>query len=151
MTLKEINSQKISTLHPSIRDCAWNLINHVKHELSVDLIVTYAYRSFEEQDLIYQKGRTIIGEIVSYAKSGESYHNYGLAFDVRPNISYEEMANFNLWKHIGAIGKKIGFEWGGDFSVLDDRRHFQKRFGLDYRTMHCLVKENKMTNGFILI
>jgi len=151
MQLLQSNTQQINTLHPLIRDCVWDLLNYVKKELDIDLIITYAFRSFEEQDLIYEKGRSVIGEIVSYAKSGQSYHNYGLAFDVRPNISYEEMPSFNFWKNIGEIGKRIGFEWGGDFTVIDDKRHFQKRFGLDYLKMHGLVKENKMTNGFITI
>ena len=134
-----------------IRNCVWDLVSHVKRELNIDLIITYAFRSFEEQDLIYQKGRSLIGEIVSYAKSGESYHNYGLAFDVRPNISYEDLATFSFWKNIGEIGKRIGFEWGGDFSNIDDKRHFQKTFGLNYSEMLELVRGNKMTNGFITI
>ena len=151
MELQERNNTKIKTLHPLIRNCVWDLVFHVKKELNIDLIITYAFRSFEEQDLIYEKGRSLIGEIVSYAKSGESYHNYGLALDVKPNISHEEMVNFSFWKKIGDIGKKIGFEWGGDFSNIDDKRHFQKTFGLNYREMHGLVKGNEMTNGFIII
>ena len=151
MNLHEKNTSKINSLHPLIRNCVWNLINCVKQELDIDLVVTYGFRSISEQDTIYQKGRDLIGDIVTYAKGGQSYHNYGLAFDVKPDMSYEDVKNFNFWTEIGIIGKKIGFEWGGDFTVIDDRRHFQKRFGLNYSEMHTLIKDNDLTNGFISI
>ena len=150
MNLQERNENKINSLHPLIRDYVRNLISCVKLDLGIDLVVTYGFRSFKEQDLIYQKGRDLVGEIVTYARGGESYHNYGLAFDVKPDLSYEEVKVFNF-AEIGAIGKKIGFEWGGNFTVLDDKRHFQKRFGLNYSEMHELVKENNLTDGFITI
>lgn len=39
------------------------------------------YRSFERQDELYAQGRTKKGPIITYAKGGRSFHNYGLASD----------------------------------------------------------------------
>ena len=41
----------------------------------------YTYRSFDEQNHLYAQGRTKPGKIVTYAKGGQSYHNFGLAFE----------------------------------------------------------------------
>lgn len=39
------------------------------------------FRSFQEQTQLYAKGRTTQGPIVTRAKAGFSFHNYGLATD----------------------------------------------------------------------
>lgn len=50
--------------------------------------ITLAFRSYEEQDALYSQGRNEKGEItdsskvVTNAKGGQSYHNFGLAFDL---------------------------------------------------------------------
>ncbi|WP_439648439.1 M15 family metallopeptidase [Aquimarina aggregata] len=51
-------------------------------ELGIRLQVTSAFRSWKEQAQLYNQGRSSPGQIVTHAKAGESYHNYGLAFDV---------------------------------------------------------------------
>lgn len=84
-------------------------------------------RSFAEQQAVYDQGRANPGAIVTYAKPGDSYHQYGLAFDVVPT-AYKTMPGWNpsgpLWDRIGAIGKTLGLNWGGDFSK-PDKPHFE--------------------------
>src|SRR3989442_4358551 len=52
----------------------------------IAVLVTQGLRTWEEQDALYAKGRTVppIGKkyIVTKAKGGQSYHNFGLAFDI---------------------------------------------------------------------
>src|SRR5690606_38148459 len=48
----------------------------------VRLRLSCTWRTFAEQDADYAKGRTVPGSIVTDAKGGQSYHNYGLAFDI---------------------------------------------------------------------
>jgi peptidoglycan L-alanyl-D-glutamate endopeptidase CwlK len=50
----------------------------------IEPLIYCGRRTMEEQAALYAKGRTIIGKIVTKAKPGESYHNYGLAFDWVP-------------------------------------------------------------------
>ncbi|MGL5936387.1 MAG: M15 family metallopeptidase [Cetobacterium sp.] len=84
-------------------------------------------RSIDEQAKVYAQGRTQPGEIVSNAKPGLSYHNYGLAFDAVPKV-YLHLHNWNpegpLWARIGAIGQGLGLEWGGSWTSKD-LPHFQ--------------------------
>lgn len=47
-------------------------------------LIYCGFRSFEEQLALFAQGRTKPGRIVTKAKPGESYHNYGLAFDWVP-------------------------------------------------------------------
>lgn len=39
------------------------------------------FRSFDEQRILYAKGRTVAGDKVTNAPAGMSFHNYGLATD----------------------------------------------------------------------
>lgn len=41
----------------------------------------YGVRSMEEQDSLYAQGRTVPGSIVTWARAGDSPHNYGCASD----------------------------------------------------------------------
>ncbi len=50
-------------------------------ELSENWQPVSGLRSFEEQGQLFAKGRTAPGPIVTRAKPGMSYHNYGLATD----------------------------------------------------------------------
>lgn len=86
------------------------------------------YRSFERQTELYDQGRTTSGAIVTNAKAGESFHNYGVAVDfVFRKEGYN--ATIELWELLGVVGKSQGFEWGGDWKGFTDRPHFQLTLG----------------------
>lgn len=88
------------------------------------------YRSPIEQDRLYAMGRTSPGTIVTNARGGESFHNYGVAVDIvfldgnvpSWNAKYD-------WKLLGSVGKKYGFEWGGDWKEFQDLPHFELKLG----------------------
>ena len=86
--------------------------------------MTCSYRTFEQQDKIFANGS-------SKAKGGQSYHNYGIAFDVVENpgrgipFGFDESYPKSRWHEIGRIGKEHGFEWGGEFRDFFDGPHFQ--------------------------
>jgi peptidoglycan LD-endopeptidase CwlK len=44
-------------------------------------VLTFGYRSFDEQKALYAKGRTAPGPKVTNAPAGMSCHNYGIAVD----------------------------------------------------------------------
>jgi peptidoglycan L-alanyl-D-glutamate endopeptidase CwlK len=96
-------------------------------EEGIALIVTDAFRSVAEQDRIYAQGRTTPGAIVTQARGGSSWHNYGLAADVAVLAGGKPTwpNDANLWARIGAIGKRLGLQWGGDFSSGPDLPHFE--------------------------
>jgi peptidoglycan L-alanyl-D-glutamate endopeptidase CwlK len=61
-------------------------------EEGIILVVCQTWRSFEEQALLYQKGRSRPGPIVTNARPGSSFHNYGravyCAFRVKGKLSW---------------------------------------------------------------
>jgi peptidoglycan L-alanyl-D-glutamate endopeptidase CwlK len=92
---------------------------------NIDVLIYCTYRTYEEQEAEYAKGRTVAGKIVTNAKGGDSYHNWGRAFDCVPMVNGRAQWSDNaLYDKIGSIGKSIGLEWGGDWK-FKDRPHFQ--------------------------
>ena len=124
-----ISESKIQTLHPKIRDKARELINRAEKELGIKLRVTSGFRTWAEQDELYAQGRTKAGSIVTNARGGYSNHNYGTAFDVVPVENGKVNWNSKRWNEIGALGKKVGFNWGGDWQSIVDKPHFEMTFG----------------------
>jgi len=48
----------------------------------ISAFVDQTLRTNQEQDELYAQGRSKSGNIVTRSKGGDSYHNYGLAFDI---------------------------------------------------------------------
>lgn len=122
---------KLKELHPVLADKARQLIEKAYKE-GIWLIITQGFRSIEEQNALYAQGRSKPGKIVTDAKGGYSYHNYGLAFDFAI-LNKDGSVDWTVdeqWKRVGAIGKSLGLEWGGDWKALPDYPHFQYTFGL---------------------
>ena len=90
--------------------------------------IVEGYRSFKRQNELYAKGRTLPGVVVTNAKAGESFHNYGCAVDF---VFVKEGYNASdvMWETLGQVGKTHGFEWGGDWKKFPDRPHFELTLG----------------------
>ncbi len=148
--IDKVSEQRIMLLHPKVRDSAMKVLNRAAVELSgsAQLRIAQGLRTFKEQEAIYAQGRTAPGKIVSNAKPGYSYHNYGLAFDIvllinGKDISYDMVKDFDGdgfadWKEIVRICQSEGWQWGDTFK---DYPHFQKTFG--YKESALLAKYNK--------
>jgi hypothetical protein len=89
--------------------------------------VVQGTRTFAQQEALYNQGRSASGSIVTKARPGDSYHQYGLAFDVVPD-AYASAADWNpsgpLWAQIGQIGESLGLTWGGRWASPDEP-HFE--------------------------
>ena len=130
---------QLQTLHPLIRAKAIDAYNECVKATpkGIHPYITEGYRSFERSAALYAQGRTKPGQIVSNAKAGQSYHNYGLSFDmaIQVNGKFDWSVNHN-WMVCVNIFKAHGFFWGGDFSgKFKDYPHFENRFGLNWREM----------------
>lgn len=144
----------INKLHPKIRPFAVNFLIAAA-KAGYDLRITFAFRTFAEQDAIYSQGRKPLTEvnvlrkkaglylisqkentIVSDAKAGRSLHNYGLAFDIVDrkkgyNIDYTKLRN---------IAYSVGLEIGPQ----TDYPHFQKTFGYTLDKLFEMLKNNTL-------
>ena len=120
----------LNELHPKVKELAEVLINECKKQ-GIDIGISETYRSVERQDFLYTQGRTRSGNIVTYVKGIDmaSYHQWRLAFDAFNNVKGKEYDS-EILKKIGAIGEKLGLEWGGGWSKFKDSPHFQYTFGL---------------------
>lgn len=88
--------------------------------------ITDTLRTQAEQDALYNQGRTTKGSIVTNCRYPNSMHNWGVAFDICRNDGKGAYENGDGWfKKVGAIGVRIGLEWGGNFKSFVDMPHFQ--------------------------
>lgn len=92
------------------------------------LTVTQGLRTIDEQNALYAQGRTRSGPIVTNARGGFSWHNFGLAVDLaymdesgKPSWD-EKRFNYRLF---GKWGAAVGLEWGGNWKKFRDQPHFQ--------------------------
>jgi len=87
-------------------------------EAGLDPVVIETYRSQARQDYLYAQGRTRPGKVVTWTLN--SKHKTRLAADVCPRVAgkidWKAKDLFDAW---GAIAKKNGLAWGGDFSKYD--------------------------------
>jgi len=126
-------------LHPIVAEKSKELIER-SADKGIDVVITDGFRSIEEQNKIYNQGRSSKGNVVTYAKGGQSYHNFGLAIDfalglpdgtVSWDMTYDGNKNGKPdWQEVAAIGKNLGFDWGGDWVRFKDYPHLQMTFGL---------------------
>lgn len=136
------NAAFIALLHPAIRVEAQQLIEFAESTLmgpDLGICITYSLRTIDEQNGIYAQGRTKPGPIVTDAKGGQSFHNYGLAFDfcwayLNASTGKFLVSDETAWA-VGPIHHKVtslfvskGWEWGGVWHTPDDP-HLEKRFG----------------------
>lgn len=139
------NQEKLVGLHPVVQEKATELIKRA-YKRNVELAITEGYRSFAEQQRLYNKGRTTSGSIVTNAKPGESYHNYGLAVDIalyKPNgyqLVWDVQRDLDQdgrsdWLEVVDEAKALGFKWGGDWRTFKDYPHFEYTFGLSIRDL----------------
>lgn len=128
--------KRLMTGHPMIRQLAVDAVLVAMSRLSGknSLRVTYGLRTFAEQDRLFNKGRDAsgkkIGPVVTNARGGQSYHNYGLAFDFvlmhnDGKISYnlrEDLDEDGIsdWREVALSFKEFGFEWGGEWNFRDN-------------------------------
>lgn len=142
----KITLDRIQLLHPELRREAVKIYAEICEELDGRAICRFSHtlRTNKEQDELFDIGRTKPGKIVTNARGGQSYHNYGLAIDIvllvdrdgngtHESASWETNVDFDGdgkadWQEVVRIFKSYGWEWGGDWK-FSDKPHFQKTFG----------------------
>lgn len=133
-------SRSIDDLHPELAKRYMAFANECEHQ-NIDYMVTCTWRSIPDQNELYAQGRTKPGRIVTWARGGESSHNFtigakpaSLAFDIcairHDKLVWstkgngldsdpldDETDDLELWQRLGLAGKSVGLVWAGDWSV----------------------------------
>lgn len=165
-TYDKISLDRIETAHPSIREDLRKAFMQASDRLTGDVFLRLAYvkRSFDEQTALYNLGRSVLflngvrQGIVTWAKAGQSFHNYGLAFDIvlvyrnAPKAEFSTTGDFDKdkkadWMEAVEVFKNYGFEWGGDWKNKKDFPHFQKTFGRTWSELLQLHTQKEFING----
>lgn len=128
--------RNVSQLHPELQKKVVKLQQECL-KAGIKIKIGECLRTVAEQNALYAKGRNgVPGPIVTNAK-GDSYssmHQWGVAFDFFLDMDVDGDGStkddvFNnatkLFNKVGAIGKKLGLEWGGDWKSIKDLPHFQ--------------------------
>jgi len=100
----------------------------------VTIEVISGLRSWAAQAALYAQGRTKPGPIVTKARPGSSWHNYGLAIDLglfKGGKYLDEAAPAQadkLYATIGKLAASYGIEWAGTWTSFRESPHFQVTF-----------------------
>ena len=122
-----INSLYLTDLDPEAQSICQAHIDGCK-AAGIEIILTATYRDDEQQNALYQIGRTP-GDTrmrVTNAKGGQSWHQYRCAWDVVPIVGgkcvWEDKL---LWEKVIAAGVAAGAEAGANWASFKDQPHFQ--------------------------
>jgi peptidoglycan LD-endopeptidase CwlK len=150
--MDKITEKRIATLHPAIRAEVTKIYEDICKNLLGKGIVcrfTSCYRTEAEQTALYAQGRTDKTKpIVTMARAGESYHNYGLAIDICLILNGVE-ASWDFTKDYDNDGvadlmevihifQMNGWEWAGTWKTFKEKPHVQKTFGLSISELQHL-------------
>ena len=116
----------IATLLPKVQPLARALIAKAA-DAGITIEIISGLRSYAEQDDLYAQGRTKPGKIVTKAPGGHSNHNFGIAFDIGVFEGSAYIEESPKYAKVGAMGKELGFFWGGVWKSIQDEPHFELR------------------------
>ena len=109
-------NRDLTFLHPIMRQRAQQVLTDCQGA-SLPFRIFEAWRSPERQRYLYSQGRTRPGNIVTFARSWESYHQYGLAADFvlyldgQGGWSWDDAgAKAPIWQKLHEIGRLHGLE-----------------------------------------
>ena len=127
--IDERSERNIATLSPEAQTKARAWYRACK-AAGLPVIIIDGSRTFAQQDALYEQGRSKPGKIVTNARGGYSWHNFGDAWDfghIEGGVYYTDG---KVYDQAGAIAREQGLEWGGDWTGLVDRPHIQLKTGL---------------------
>jgi len=127
-------SRRIEDLDPSVQLRLLRFAGKMA-EVGIPWMITCTYRSQEEQDALYEQGRTKPGKVVTWTHT--SRHTSRMAFDIailkdgKPTWDVKVSVNGNEvpdYLEAGQIGEEFGLTWGGRWKK-PDYPHFELKEG----------------------
>jgi peptidoglycan L-alanyl-D-glutamate endopeptidase CwlK len=127
--LDAISTARLQLVSPSLA-ASIKQMDVILSQENIVFRVTQGLRTCAEQNALYAQGRAAPGSIVTNAKGGESWHNYGVAVDLVPMDQEPPQPDWNIqhpvWQRMITVGKSLGLYSGSDFACLKDWPHFQR-------------------------
>ena len=118
-------SNKLSELAPDFRTLVDEFLKILEAE-GIEYEIEWTHRNRLEQARLFSMGRIQeASEGFTQNRPGESFHNYGMAIDLYPMVNGRVKRDHpDIQNKMGAIAKKLGLVWGGDFNP-PEMQHFQ--------------------------
>lgn len=153
-------ASKLDLLIPKAKTKALQVQAICRKEYGFELLIYCTLRSLEEQARLFRQSKTreevnakikdfkkrgfgflaniitkvgpCTGPTVTNAAPGESWHNYGEAWDAVPLIAGKPAWNYSggakkLWDAYGAAVRKVKMYWAGDWKTFKEYPHAQMR------------------------
>jgi peptidoglycan L-alanyl-D-glutamate endopeptidase CwlK len=130
--MDNISEARLGEVHPKLAERVRQMAEMLEGE-NIIIRVVQSQRSWAEQAALYAEGRDADGNVidksrvVTNAKPGTSWHNFGLAVDVAPFDGGVPDWNPDhpAWKRIVAVGESVGLLSGSTWRTFPDWPHFQ--------------------------
>lgn len=113
-----MSSRKLSDLLPHVQPHAYSWL-HKCFERGIDVIVTCTYRTQEEQDELWERGRSKPGNKVTWTRNSKHTERVAIDFaivkdgkavwDVKADINENDIADYT---EVGKVAEEEGFQWG---------------------------------------
>lgn len=131
---------RIKLCHPAVVQKFIDFTNACETGLGITLRAVQTLRTFAEQQAIWDQGRTTPGPIVTKAKPGYSYHQYGMAVDYGHLVVNGTVIDWHFDYSLLLPYMPEGMTWGGNFTSIKDYPHFEITMG--YTVEQLLAKHN---------
>jgi hypothetical protein len=120
-------NRDLGRLAPAFRQAVQAAVEEC-HAQGLDAMVYEGYRSQALASMYFERGRTVkppFKPVTNAPTNLHSWHGFGLAVDVVHRTTFWGPPEGDAWFHqVGAIFKKHGCTWGGDWKMAD-LPHFQ--------------------------
>lgn len=142
-TIDELTRGKLVGLYPVFAEKAKSIILACQAR-GLEYYATSGLRTVDEQNALYAQGRTKPGNIVTNARGGSSFHNFGIALDACADANMQRAGlqpdwNEKSYKILGEeVAKDPSLTWGGTFKSIKDFPHFELNIGRHNLTLKAL-------------
>lgn len=125
-TFDQQSEKAIFTLHPKAQKTARQFLKRLR-DAGINARIISGTRTYEKQNEIFNNGRNVTG-----AKGGQSFHNFGIAWDIGIFTNDGEyLKESPLYDKAAQVGLTADLEWGGNWINFRDRPHYQLHINID--------------------
>ncbi len=119
------SESNLLTLHIKVQRAARSFLRRVLDD-GIDARIISGTRTYAEQNKLFRQGRFgNPGNIVTNARGGRSWHNFGVAWDVGIFDNGQYLGDSPLYARAAQVGLDGVLEWGGNWVSFVDRPHYQ--------------------------
>jgi peptidoglycan L-alanyl-D-glutamate endopeptidase CwlK len=144
-TFDSRSESNIMTLNLKAQETARVFLGAFANVTEYTVKIISGTRTYAEQNALYAQGRTRKGEKVTNARGGSSNHNFGIAWDIGIFVKGKYLDDGKQYKQAAAVAlaATTGLEWGGNWTTIVDRPHYQLVTGKTIKEVRELFEDGK--------